>query len=221
MDLWLRFPFLSNCDQSTKGSCDWTLSNTDRPRSLVTCTPLICLGVFDYHLGTGCTTGTPSQALLVSRSWSRDGTTSLTHSAPMLLHLDGAGLGNLLGVDFNDPASFFKALGGDAGTNLPIPDLMSPEDVRRVAKERTTNIFASHKTLHEMLLRHEATIHKRWTKRNRQQRLNSPSRSFGRTCQRLIAQTSKLSPRRLRHSVTWVLHTGPVSSGLTSTERIS
>lgn len=90
---------------------------------------------------------------------------------PDVAAYDDAGLGDLEGVEFNDPASFFTVLGGGAGTNSPIPDFMSLEDVRRVAKERTTNIFASHKTLHEMLLRHEATIHKRWTKRNRQQRL--------------------------------------------------
>ncbi|OIW23248.1 hypothetical protein CONLIGDRAFT_657846 [Coniochaeta ligniaria NRRL 30616] len=59
---------------------------------------------------------------------------------------------DLSGIDFNDPASFFMAIGRGAGINLPIlPDYMSPADVRREAKERTTRIFASHATLYQKL----------------------------------------------------------------------
>ncbi|KAH8804452.1 hypothetical protein F5884DRAFT_796055 [Xylogone sp. PMI_703] len=71
-------------------------------------------------------------------------------------------------IDFNDPASFMRAIGG---SGLPIPKLMSPTDVRREAMERSRNIFAHHDKLREILKRHEATIQKRWSKKTKKQRL--------------------------------------------------
>lgn len=69
-------------------------------------------------------------------------------------------------IDWNDPASFSKILGG-----RPVPELKSPADVRREAAERSDKIFINYETLHEILKRHEATIWKRWSKKTRQQRL--------------------------------------------------
>ncbi|KAI0968498.1 hypothetical protein F4678DRAFT_482080 [Xylaria arbuscula] len=56
-------------------------------------------------------------------------------------------------------------------TYLPINLLISPEEVRREAKLRSENIYASYSLLHAILLRHELTIQKRWTKNSRHQRL--------------------------------------------------
>ncbi|KAL9109591.1 MAG: hypothetical protein Q9227_005771 [Pyrenula ochraceoflavens] len=78
---------------------------------------------------------------------------------------------DLSNVDFNDPASFFKALGGGAGTNLPIPELMPPQEVRQNAKSMSTQIFKDWHLLQHILDRHESTIHKRWLKRTRNQRV--------------------------------------------------
>ncbi|KAI1108943.1 hypothetical protein F5Y14DRAFT_458873 [Nemania sp. NC0429] len=43
-------------------------------------------------------------------------------------------------------------------------------EVQKEAKERSKNIYASYHLLHEILLRHELTIQKRWAKKIRQQR---------------------------------------------------
>ena len=75
---------------------------------------------------------------------------------------------DLSGVDYNDPASFFRALGG---TNLPIPKTMSPQQVRDGAKTMSTEIFRDWDLLKNILDRHEATIHKRWAKKTRNQRV--------------------------------------------------
>ncbi|RFU24654.1 hypothetical protein B7463_g11683, partial [Scytalidium lignicola] len=74
-------------------------------------------------------------------------------------------------IDYNDPASFIKALGGGSRTNLPIPKVMSPSDVRSEAMRRSQNISIRYDILHEVLKRHEATIQKRWIKKTKQQRL--------------------------------------------------
>jgi hypothetical protein len=73
-------------------------------------------------------------------------------------------------IDFNDPASFFKALGGGSGTNLPIPKEMSPEEVRGKARGSSDAILRQLDILHEILERHEATIQNRWMKKTKQQR---------------------------------------------------
>ncbi|KAF7511412.1 hypothetical protein GJ744_004601 [Endocarpon pusillum] len=64
-------------------------------------------------------------------------------------------------IDFNDPASFFKALGGGSGTNLPIPKQMSPEEVRGKARASSDAILRQLDILHEIVERHEATIQNR------------------------------------------------------------
>ncbi|KAK3956136.1 hypothetical protein QBC32DRAFT_164917 [Pseudoneurospora amorphoporcata] len=74
-------------------------------------------------------------------------------------------------LDFNDPASIFKALGGGGLGGLPIPEAQSPDSVRRTAKDRRDNIFASYVKLHDILDRHEDTIQKRWAKKKKAQRL--------------------------------------------------
>ena len=74
---------------------------------------------------------------------------------------------NLDNIDFNDPAHFRELY----GPNFPVPESSSPEDVRREAKERSRRIFASYDMLREILMRHEATIHRRLAKKTKQQRL--------------------------------------------------
>ncbi len=75
-------------------------------------------------------------------------------------------------TDFNDPQSVFgKLLGGGPGTNIPIPKLTTPEEVRRVGTKRSTAIMENYDVLHDILDRHEATIQSRWTKKTKQQRL--------------------------------------------------
>lgn len=69
-------------------------------------------------------------------------------------------------IDWNDPASFSKILGG-----RPVPELKPPADVRHEAAVKSDHIFINYETLHEILKRHEATIWKRWSKKTRQQRL--------------------------------------------------
>lgn len=70
-------------------------------------------------------------------------------------------------IDFNDPASFMKMIGGG---NLPVPKLMQPAEVRREAAGRSKRLFLSHNDLHAILERHEATIQKRWAKKTKAQR---------------------------------------------------
>ncbi len=82
---------------------------------------------------------------------------------------DSGGL-NLDDIDFKDPLSFFKAL-NDGKSGLPMPDLMEPAQVRQLCKKRSSGIMASHDRLRAILSRHEPTIHKRWTKKTKHQRL--------------------------------------------------
>lgn len=82
----------------------------------------------------------------------------------------GSGI-NFDDIDFNDPASIFKALGGGGPGGLPIPKAESPDSVRRTAKNRRDSIFASYAKLHDILERHEDTIQKRWAKKKKAQRL--------------------------------------------------
>ncbi|RAK97333.1 uncharacterized protein BO80DRAFT_428331 [Aspergillus ibericus CBS 121593] len=75
------------------------------------------------------------------------------------------------GLDWNDPAAFFKAIGAGGPGALPLPDIRSKEDVRREATTWSDSIFTSYETLNAILQRHEATIQKRWLKKTRTQRL--------------------------------------------------
>ncbi|KAJ4300156.1 hypothetical protein N0V88_002825 [Collariella sp. IMI 366227] len=84
---------------------------------------------------------------------------------------EAAALDNLPMADINwdDPMSFFEALGGPGA--LPIPKMMEPSHVRQLCKQRSTSITASHDRLRQILDRHELTIQKRWTKKTKNQRL--------------------------------------------------
>ena len=79
--------------------------------------------------------------------------------------------GSFSSVDFNDPLSFFKAIGAGPGSNLPMPELMPPEKVCHEARKRSTAILDHFDTLGSILDRHEATIQNRWMKKTKQQRL--------------------------------------------------
>lgn len=67
-------------------------------------------------------------------------------------------------IDYNDPAAFLQMLGA---MHLPIPQVVSPAEVRRQAGERRDVVLSSYKTLGDLLSRHEATIQKRWAKKSR------------------------------------------------------
>ena len=71
------------------------------------------------------------------------------------------------GVDLNDPATLRNL----HGPGVTLPEFISPADIRRKAEEKSSKIFASYNMLQEILMRHEATIHKRWAKKTKQQRL--------------------------------------------------
>ncbi|RYO75691.1 hypothetical protein DL762_009881 [Monosporascus cannonballus] len=66
-------------------------------------------------------------------------------------------------LDWSDPNAFIRQFD-------PSVPIASPEQVRREAQARSNNIFDGYTTLREILIRHEATIQKRWTKKTRQQR---------------------------------------------------
>ncbi|KAI4869994.1 hypothetical protein F4820DRAFT_443476 [Hypoxylon rubiginosum] len=68
-------------------------------------------------------------------------------------------------VSNSDPFGMFAARG------MAPPKIPPPSEVRREAKDRSTNIFAYHEKLQSILERHEATIQKRWEKKTRTQRL--------------------------------------------------
>ncbi|KAI1185993.1 hypothetical protein F5B17DRAFT_432033 [Nemania serpens] len=51
------------------------------------------------------------------------------------------------------------------------PEMPSPSEVRREAKDRFTKTFTYYEKLHNILERHEATIQKRWEKKTRTQHL--------------------------------------------------
>ncbi|KAF3062840.1 hypothetical protein GL218_09429 [Daldinia childiae] len=66
-------------------------------------------------------------------------------------------------LDRSDPNAFIKRFD-------PLILIASPTEVRREAQERSNNIFSSYGNLHDILVRHEATIQKRWNKKTRQQK---------------------------------------------------
>lgn len=71
----------------------------------------------------------------------------------------------MIGIDWSDPANVMEAMGGGR------PECPSPAEVREEAKERSSKIFSTYRTLNKILERHEATIQKRWSKKTRSQRL--------------------------------------------------
>ena len=74
-------------------------------------------------------------------------------------------------IDYSDPASVFAALGGGDGTGLPIPKIISAREVRAEARNRSKRLFADRDALKAILARHETTIHKRWSKKTKNQRV--------------------------------------------------
>ncbi|KAH8734678.1 hypothetical protein BGZ61DRAFT_442937 [Ilyonectria robusta] len=78
-------------------------------------------------------------------------------------HYEGGA--NMFGIDWNDPVNLMVAMGGR------MPECPSPAEVKEEAKERSSKIFSTYRTLNKILERHEATIQKRWSKKTRSQRL--------------------------------------------------
>ncbi|KAH7001429.1 hypothetical protein EDB80DRAFT_722255 [Ilyonectria destructans] len=76
----------------------------------------------------------------------------------------GGGFADMIGIDWSDPA-VIEAMGGSR------PKCPSPAEVREEAKERSSKIFYTYRTLNKILERHEATLQKRWLKKTRSQRL--------------------------------------------------
>ncbi|KAK4542982.1 hypothetical protein LTR36_005980 [Oleoguttula mirabilis] len=75
-------------------------------------------------------------------------------------------------MDFSDPASMFRAMGiGGPGGGLPMPEMITAKTARSEAKLYRSQIVDDGRLLCAILERHEGTIHKRWAKKTRQQRL--------------------------------------------------
>ena len=72
-------------------------------------------------------------------------------------------------IDWNNPESFAQLFG--ASGDLPVPKLQSPESVRSEARQRSAKIHEKFKFLQGVVVRHELTIQKRWTKKSKQQKL--------------------------------------------------
>jgi hypothetical protein len=73
-------------------------------------------------------------------------------------------------IDYNDPNSFFKAIGwGQPGT-APIPPSISPATVKTEARQYAKQIWKNWRFLKEILERHEATIQNRWKKKTKESR---------------------------------------------------
>ncbi|RYC62729.1 hypothetical protein CHU98_g3466 [Xylaria longipes] len=79
--------------------------------------------------------------------------------------LDGVEVPDIDWVGNSDPFGMFACRG------MAPPKMPPPSEVRREAKDRSTNIFTYHEKLQGILERHEATIQKRWEKKTRTQRL--------------------------------------------------
>ena len=76
-------------------------------------------------------------------------------------------------LDFTDPSTISKVFG------MPPITEKSPAEVRREARQFSTAIFASYERLRGILARHEATIHKRWAKKKKRQRLETLKSAWG------------------------------------------
>ncbi|EPE03056.1 hypothetical protein F503_08670 [Ophiostoma piceae UAMH 11346] len=70
--------------------------------------------------------------------------------------------------DWSDPSAFLNMM---TPAGMAPPTMMQPADVRREAKEKSTQLFADFHLLRSILERHETTIQKRWTKKTRTQKL--------------------------------------------------
>ncbi|KAG0199117.1 hypothetical protein BGX28_007544 [Mortierella sp. GBA30] len=65
----------------------------------------------------------------------------------------------------SDPNTFFDSIPLPRPSSFP-----TPAEVRNQARKRVTNIFKDWELLNRIVLRHEATIQKRWMKKSREQR---------------------------------------------------
>ena len=72
--------------------------------------------------------------------------------------------------DHSDPLGVFNAIGTGQPGGLPMPEIVSPKEVRERAKRMSANIFQNFDLLHSILERHEITIQKRWKKKTQDQR---------------------------------------------------
>ena len=70
---------------------------------------------------------------------------------------------------YSNPHKMFAALAA-SNPNVPIPSLPSRAEVKREAAERSLKIFEYWNRLHEILVRHETVLRKRWMKKSREQR---------------------------------------------------
>lgn len=73
----------------------------------------------------------------------------------------------LANVDTSDPLAWFKAMGAGTPGGTPMPTLISPEEARRKAREKSNKIFQHLRHLRAIVDRHEATIQKRWAKKTK------------------------------------------------------
>lgn len=76
--------------------------------------------------------------------------------------------------DGSDPLRFLKMMNGEnlgAPGHLSMPEVMEPAKVRKLCKARSSAIMANHDRPRCILDRHERSIHKRWTKKTKQRRL--------------------------------------------------
>jgi hypothetical protein len=84
---------------------------------------------------------------------------------------DGGAVANdsvLSHPDYNDPATL---AGLSQLTGMAAPPTMRPELLRTEARDLSQSILANYETLQAILARHEATIHKRWAKKKKQQKI--------------------------------------------------
>lgn len=82
--------------------------------------------------------------------------------------------------NFTDPGSVMGALQDRGLPDLPMPKFGNPDDVRKEALSRSTDIFKHSHTLRNVLDRHEATIQKRWLKKGKEQRRKAIVDAWGR-----------------------------------------
>ncbi|KAK6415050.1 hypothetical protein LTR81_011193 [Elasticomyces elasticus] len=64
-----------------------------------------------------------------------------------------------------------RSMGLGSAGGMPMPKMISPEEVRQEARKRSSSIFEDWLVLKAVLLRHEGTIHERWLKKTKAQRL--------------------------------------------------
>lgn len=82
--------------------------------------------------------------------------------------LDNVDISALQDEDWSNPQNFLKMI---TPNGIALPTVMTPNEARREAGERTTRLFADYHLLHDILERHEATVQRRWAKKSRAQKL--------------------------------------------------